>query len=107
MENPWSDIDAFTPMMNEVIGLKGKRKDGREISTSFNGCAFPVEDTDPLSEVGVETDVKKIEVVATPDAKFEKPQIGDILTLEDGSEWNVSEVSNSLEFLKVIARGSH
>lgn len=103
--NPWSDIDAFTPMMGETIGLKGSRKGGKEIATSFLGCVFPVEDTDPLSEVDAETDVRKVEVIATPDAKMEKPQIGDTLTLEDGTEWSVSEVSNSLEFLKVIGRG--
>lgn len=105
MENPWKNIDAFTPMMGETVGLRGARKGGREVSTSFQACVFPVEDTDPLSDVDAETDVKKVEVIATPDAKFEKPQIGDTLTLEDGTEWCVSEVSNSLEFLKVIARG--
>jgi len=104
MENPWSDIDAFTPMMGETVGIRGARKGGKEIATSFLACVFPVEDTDPLSEADPETDVKKVEVIATPDAKMEKPQVGDILTLEDGTEWNVSEVSNSLEFLKLIAR---
>ena len=105
MENPWKDIDAFSPMMSETVGLKGSRKGGREVSTSFKACVFPVEDTDPLSEVDPETDVRKVEVITSPDAKMEKPQIGDTLTLEDGTEWSVSEVSNSLEFLKVIGRG--
>ena len=98
---------AFGPLMGETVGLRGTRKGGREVATSFMASVFPVEDTDPLSEADVETDVRRIEVIATPDARIVKPQVGDTLTLEDGTEWNVSEVSNSLEFLKVIARGSH
>lgn len=106
MGGPFTDCGAaFAPMMTDTVGLSGVRKGGAKVATSFCGCVFHAADDVPLAESDVSTDVKCVSVVA-PVADFAGvvPQVGDALTLDDGTRWLISRVETQIGNYNITAR---
>lgn len=106
MSNPWTEPGAFAPMMDEAVGLRGRRKGGARLETSFAASVFPADDAEPLAASDVESGVRRIEAVAVADAlpRGMEPRPGDTLEREDGTRWNVCRAVRSCGLWRIEAR---
>lgn len=106
MDNPWTGCGAaFAPMMGETVGLSGVRKGGAKVATSFAASVFPDEDEAPLADSDVATPVRRVSVAALAEALAGAvPQVGDALTLADGTRWLVCRAERALGVWRMTAR---
>lgn len=101
------DTEAFTPFFDETVGYHGKRQH-LDIDTNFKACVFPADNIEPISDLDTASEVMAMSIsIKEEDWTFDKvkPQIGDAITLEDGTKLNVAKVMLQHGIYNFEARG--
>lgn len=100
-KNPWNEFDAFKPMFCDIIGYIN-----RECRTSLKAAVFPLAEIEPFSEVDIDTEIMKMNVLIDyDDWKFtNKPMIGDTVELSDGTKFKVASVTETQNWYDLTTR---
>lgn len=89
----------------ETVGLSGVRKGGAKVSTSFAAYVFREADETPLADSDVSTAVRGVSVIAPMEGLDGfVPQVGDALSIPDGTRWLVRRVERALGNWRISAR---
>ena len=106
--NPWTQFEAFEPMLTDYVSFVGNRG-STQLQTTIQVCLFPIENADPLLDIDVESAVKMVSIVAKEDSfmsydKNLKPQVGDMFITENDEKYKVTSVQRNNGFYDIIGR---
>ena len=107
--DPWNLNDAYGKMFCNRVWIKGRRPRGEIAEGCFAACVYPSEREQPFADFDADSTVRRLSFLLPKDgvggwSLKAPPQIGDEVTLAEGSRWKVCSVVNTVDWYEMEAR---